>query len=205
MERLRDVPALRALLEEARSFEGWRDLRTYVGVLGEYSPALSMEQKSLALDFFLELLAHRDDDIRYQAANRIGDLLALGEDFWRKDLPEGVVLGGAELGAGASSSCVLALLDRAGAEAAEDMGPVERVLYGVPIVVRRMLRRAERGLRSAALDLVFERLRRRIGDPRPLVGLYACETLRDVAAVRARRSTAPPSRSWRSPGPTTAR
>ena len=25
-------------------------------------------------------------------ANRIGDLLAGGEDFWRKDLPEGVVL-----------------------------------------------------------------------------------------------------------------
>jgi cytidyltransferase-like protein len=175
MERLRDVPALRALLEEARSFEGWRDLRTYVGVLGEYAPALSMEQKSLALDFFLELLAHRDDDIRYQAATRIGDLLALGEDFWRKDLPEGVVpaepswvLGQLEL--------VLSLLDRAGAEAAEDMGPVERVLYGVPIVVRRMLRRADPGLRGAALDLVFERLRRRIGDPRPLVGLYACET-----------------------------
>jgi len=175
MERLRDVPALRALLEEARSFEGWRDLRTYVGVLGEYAPALSMEQKGLALDFFLELLGHRDDDIRYQAANRIGDLLALGEDFWRKDLPEGVVpaepswvLGQLEM--------VLALLDRAGAEAEEDMGPVERVLYGVPIVVRRMLRRSDSALRGAALDLVFERLRRRIGDPRPLVGLYACET-----------------------------
>jgi len=76
MERLRDLPALRALLEEARSFESWRGLRTYLAILGEYAPALSREQKALALDFFIELLGHRDDDIRYHAANRIGDLLA---------------------------------------------------------------------------------------------------------------------------------
>ncbi len=49
MERLRDLPALRALLEEARSFESWRDLRTYLTILGEYAPALSREQKALAL------------------------------------------------------------------------------------------------------------------------------------------------------------
>jgi nicotinic acid mononucleotide adenylyltransferase len=189
MERLRDVPALRALLEEARSFEGWRDLRTYLGVLGEYSPALSAEQKELAFEFFFELLAHRDDDIRYQAANRIGDLLALGEDSWRKDLPEGIVPPEPSRVLGQLDT-VLALLDRAGAEAEEDMGPVERVLYGVPIVVRRMLRRADAGLRGAALDLVFERLRRRIGDPRPLVGLYACETC-ETALPHARAVDGP--------------
>lgn len=190
MERLRDVPALRALLEEARSFEGWRDLRTYVGVLGEYSPALSMEQKELALDFFFELLGHRDDDIRYHAANRIGDLLALGEDFWRKDLPEGVVP--------AEPSWVLqqldrvlALLDRAGPEAEEDMGPTEMVLYGVPIAVRRLLRRADATLRAAALDLVFDRLQQRVGDPRPLVALYASETCETALPyARAKDGTA---------------
>ena len=189
MERLRDVPALRALLEEARSFEGWRDLRTYVGVLGEYSPALSMEQKELALDFFFELLGHRDDDIRYQAANRIGDLLALGEDFWRKDLPEGVVP--------AEPSWVLRqvdrvldLLDRAGAEAEEDMGPTEMVLYAVPITIRRLIRRADAALRDAVLDLVFDRLQQRIGDARPLVGLYACETC-ETALPYARAKDGP--------------
>ncbi len=120
MERLRDVPALRSLLEEARSFEGWRDLRTYIGVLGEYSPALSMEQKGLALDFFFELLGHRDDDIRYHAGNRIGDLLALGEDFWRKELPEGVVPASGNWVLGQLER-VLSLLDLAGTEAEEDL------------------------------------------------------------------------------------
>jgi nicotinic acid mononucleotide adenylyltransferase len=176
MEQLRDLPALRALLEEARSFESWRGLRTYVAILGEYAPALSREQKALALDFFVELLNHRDDDIRYHAANRIGDLLAGREDFWRKDLPEGVVLRPErtildELGR------VLALLDRAKPEAEEDMRPTERVLYAVPIVVRRLLRHGEPETRRRAWELVKENLAGRLGDQRPLVGLYLCETL----------------------------
>jgi nicotinic acid mononucleotide adenylyltransferase len=174
MEKLRDLPALRALLEEARSFEGWRDLRTYIGVLGEYAPALSMEQKELALDFFFELLAHKDDDIRYHAANRIGDILALGEDLWRKDLPEGVVPPDANW-VMRQLDRLLALLDRAGTEPADDMGPTEKVLYAVPIAIRRLVTHADEALRHEALDLAFERLTRRIGDRRPLVGLYACE------------------------------
>ena len=176
MERLRDLPALRALLEEARSFEGWRGLRTYLAILGEYAPALSREQKALALDFFIELLSHRDDDIRYHAANRIGDLLAGGEDFWRKDLPEGVVLR-PERSVLDELSRVLALLDRAKPEPEEDMGPTERVLYAVPIIVRRLLRHAEPELKQRAWDLVIENLGHRLRDRRPLVGLYVCETL----------------------------
>ncbi|HVN75832.1 MAG TPA: hypothetical protein VMT19_05900 [Thermoanaerobaculaceae bacterium] len=176
MERLRDLPALRALLEEARSFESWRGLRTYLAILGEYAPALSREQKALALDFFIELLGHRDDDIRYHAANRIGDLLSGSEDFWRKDLPEGVVLRPErtvldELGR------VLALLDRAKADPEEDMAPTERVLYAVPIVVRRLLRRADPGLKAQAWGRIRASFAERVGDRRPLVGLYVCEAL----------------------------
>jgi nicotinic acid mononucleotide adenylyltransferase len=174
MERLRDLPALRSLLEEARSYEGWRDLRTYIGILGEYSAALAMEQKELALDFFFELLGHRDDDVRYHAGNRIGDLLALGEDFWRKDLPDGIapaernwVLRQVER--------VLALLDLAGAEPAEDMGPTERVIYAVPVILRRFVRHADAELRAGALALIGSALVGRIHDRRPLVGLYVCE------------------------------
>ncbi len=176
MERLRDLPALRALLEEARSFERWRDLRTYLAILGEYAPALSREQKALALDFFIELLSHRDDDIRYHAANRIGDLLAEEEAFWRKDLPEGIVLRPErttldELGR------VLALLDLAKPESEEDMGPTERVLYAIPIIVRRLLRHAGPELRRRAWELVTGTLSLKLGDGRPLVGLYVCETM----------------------------
>ena len=176
MERLRDLPALRALLEEARSFESWRDLRTYLTILSEYAPALSREQKALALDFFIELLGHRDDDIRYHAANGIGDLIAGREDFWRKDLPDGIVLRPErvmldELGR------VLELLDRAKPVPEEDMAATERVLYAVPIVLRRLLRGAEPDLRRQAWEKIKVNFESRLGDQRPLVGLYVCEAL----------------------------
>ncbi len=176
MERLRDLPALRALLEEARSFESWRGLRTYLAILGEYAPALSREQKALALDFFIELLGHRDDDIRYHAANRIGDLLAGREDFWRKDLPEGVVLR-PERTVLDELERVLALLDRARVEPEDDMAPTERILYAIPIVVRRLLRHSEPASRSRAWERVRASFAQRLGDRRPLVGLYICEAL----------------------------
>jgi nicotinic acid mononucleotide adenylyltransferase len=176
MERLRDLPALRALIEEARSFERWRDIRTYLAIIGEYSPAFSTEQKGLALDFFLELLEHRDDDIRYQAAARIGELLASKEDFWRKDLPAGVVLR-QERTVLDELERVLALLDRAPRQAEEDMAPVERVLYAIPIIVRRLLTKADEGLRQQAWQLIKKDFENRRRDRRPLVGLYVCEAL----------------------------
>jgi len=175
MERLRDVPALRALLEEARTFEGWRDLRTYIGILGEYSPALSMEQRELALDFFFDLLDHRDDDVRYHAANRIGDILALGEEAWRKDLPDGIVT---ENGNWVLRQLerVLALLDRSGRDPEEDMSATEKVVYSVPLILRRFVRNAGADLRDAGLDFIFASLSARVHDRRPLVGLYVCES-----------------------------
>jgi nicotinic acid mononucleotide adenylyltransferase len=176
MERLRDLPALRALLEEARSFERWRDLRPYLAILSEYSPALSREQKTLALDFFIELLSHRDDDIRYHAANAIADLLSGEEEFWRKDLPSGIELV-PERTSLDELERVLGLLDRAGGEPDEDMGPSERVLYAIPIMVRRLLRDAGPELRERAWERLGRVLAGRRSDGRALVGLYVCETL----------------------------
>ena len=176
MERLRDLPALRALLEEARSFERWRDLRPYLAILSEYSAALSHEQKTLALDFFIELLSHRDDDIRYHAANAIADLLAGEEEFWRKDLPAGIELP-PERTLLDELERVLGLLDRAGPEPEEDMRPTERVLYAIPIIVRRLLRNAGPELRRRVWERIERELAVRRKDARALVGLYVCETL----------------------------
>jgi nicotinic acid mononucleotide adenylyltransferase len=133
-----------------------------------------MEQKELALDFFFELLAHRDDDIRYHAANRIGDLLSLGEDFWRKDLPAGVTVDGgnwvlAQLGR------VFGLLDMAGPEAEDDMSPTERLVYALPVVLRRLVTHADPDLARSVLTACFDHFLGRLGDHRPLVGLYVCE------------------------------
>ena len=176
MERLRNVQAMRGVLEEARSSQGWRDLRTYLGVLGEYSPALSLEQKDLALEFCFELLSHHDDDIRYHAANRIGDLLALEESFWTKDLPDGVTVPESTWALRRLED-VFALLDRATTEQEEDMGAVEQELYAIPLILRRLVRRAGDDLRRRVLELVLQRARQRMPDGRPLVGLYTCESL----------------------------
>ncbi|WP_306599652.1 hypothetical protein [Geothrix sp. 21YS21S-2] len=180
MERLRDLPALRRLLEEARSFNGWRDLRTYVGIVGDYAPAFSEEQKALALDFFRELLSHPDDDIRYQAACRMADLLALGEVEWRKDLPVGAALEERPW-VMPHVIAVLDLLDLAPKEAAEDMGPEEQILYGVPIFLRRFFSRANPKLAAEALPQVVERLLGRAADRRPLSALYTCESFELLA------------------------
>ena len=180
MSRLRDLPSLRRLLEEIRSFRGWRELRTYLGILGDYAPALSEDQRALVLDFFRELLAHSDDDIRYQAACRMADLLALGDVEWRKDLPDGVVVEGASWVLPQVAS-VLDLLDLAPMEAFEDMSPQEQIIYSVPIFLRRFFGKASPKLAAEALPMVLQRLRERAGDRRPLCALYTCESFELLA------------------------
>jgi cytidyltransferase-like protein len=182
MARLRDLPSLRRLLEEVRSFRGWRELRTYLGILGDYAPALSEEQRVFVLDFFRELLAHSDDDIRYQAACRMADLLALGDVEWRKDLPEGVVVEGPSWVLPQVAS-VLDLLDLAPQEAAEDMSPQEQIIYSVPIFLRRFFSRANPRLAAEVLPVVVQRLRARAGDRRPLAALYTCEAFELLAGA----------------------
>jgi nicotinic acid mononucleotide adenylyltransferase len=182
MERLRDLPSLRRLLEEVRSAKGWRELRTYMGIIGDYAPAFSEEQRALALEFFRELLAHGDDDIRYQAACRMADLLALGEVEWRKDLPRDVVVPGRGWVL-PQVAAVLDLLDRAPAEAAEDMSPEEQIIYSVPIFLRRFFNKAHPKLAAEAMPLVVARLTARAGERRPLAALYACESFELLAGA----------------------
>ena len=180
MERLRDLPALRRLLEEARSFTGWRELRTYLGIVGDYAPAFSEPQREMALGFFRELLAHPDDDIRFQAACRLADLLALGEVEWRKDLPDGAVV---EERAWVlpQVAAVLDMLDMAPQDPADDMSPEEQILYSVPIFLRRFFSRANPRLAAEALPMVVGKLLARAGDRRPLVALYVCESFELLA------------------------
>jgi cytidyltransferase-like protein len=182
MERLRDLPALRRLLEEARSHKGWRDLRTYLAIVGDYAPAFSEEQRALALDFFRGLLSHPDDDIRYNAACRMADLLALGEVEWRKDLPDGAVLEERPWVLPQVAS-VLDLLDLAPLEAEEDMASKEQVLYSVPVFLRRFFARAHPRLAAEARTLVVARLLARANDRRPLVALYVCESFELLAGT----------------------
>ena len=180
MERLRDLPSLRRLLEEVRTSKGWRELRTYMGIVGDYAPAFSEDQRALALEFFRGLLGHHDDDIRYQAGCRMADLLALGEMEWRKDLPkDAVVVDHAWVLP--QLARVLDLLDLAPEEATEDMSPQEQIIYSVPIFLRRFFSRANPKLAAEAMAMVVPRLKARAGDRRPLSALYTCESFELLA------------------------
>ena len=80
------------LLETARGEKQWKNLRTYVSIFGEYSTYMTEAQKLLTLKFLFELLAHRESDIRSQAGEIMGQIIARFNEEYKKELPEGVRL-----------------------------------------------------------------------------------------------------------------
>ena len=81
-----------SLLETARSEKQWKSLRTYVSILGEYSTYMTEKQKLMTLRFLMELLLHKESDIRNQAGEIIGQIIARFNEEYKKELPEGVHL-----------------------------------------------------------------------------------------------------------------
>lgn len=79
-------------LETARSEKQWKNLRTYISIFGEYSTYMTEKQKLMTLRFLSELLVHRESDIRNQAGEIIGRIIARFNDEYKKELPAGVVL-----------------------------------------------------------------------------------------------------------------
>ena len=80
------------LIEAARSETAWKNVRTYIGILDEYSTYFTEEQKLMTLRFLYELLAHKDGDIRSSAAELMGGIIAGFNIKYMKELPEGVTL-----------------------------------------------------------------------------------------------------------------
>jgi nicotinic acid mononucleotide adenylyltransferase len=79
------------ILEEARSQANWRRLRLYIEILKEYSTYLTQKQKILVLHFLTDLMLNKEEDIRKEAAELIGKLLANYDEEYRKELPKEVV------------------------------------------------------------------------------------------------------------------
>ncbi|MDD6043007.1 MAG: hypothetical protein PUB87_04545, partial [Eubacteriaceae bacterium] len=80
------------LLEAARSEKQWRRLRTYVAILGEYSTYMTEKQKMMTIRFLFEMLSHRESDIRHQAGDILGQIIAGFNTEYRKEIPEGAKL-----------------------------------------------------------------------------------------------------------------
>ncbi|MEE0517284.1 MAG: hypothetical protein UC708_05320 [Anaerovoracaceae bacterium] len=79
------------LLETARSEKQWKNLRTYISIFGEYSTYMTEKQKLMTLRFLCELLVHRESDIRNQAGEIIGQIIAHFNEEYKKELPDGVL------------------------------------------------------------------------------------------------------------------
>ena len=92
MYKFRSESSLSSILEIARSENDWKKLRGYLNILEEYSTYLTQKQKLITLNFLYELLIHKEEDIRKQAANLIGVLIALFDEEYRKEIPSDIKL-----------------------------------------------------------------------------------------------------------------
>ena len=82
--------ALARLIEDARGETNWRNLRTYITILGEYSTYMTEEQKAMTLRFLYDQLTHRESDVREQSARQMGQMTATFRQGHRKELPEDI-------------------------------------------------------------------------------------------------------------------
>lgn len=77
------------VLEHIRSQRDSRQVRAYLTAIEEYSAYLPQNQKKTILKFLLDMLSHRDGDIRRQAAAIAGILIAGYEICFTKEIPQG--------------------------------------------------------------------------------------------------------------------
>ncbi len=90
MHHLRDEYSLDAILELARSENDWKNLREYIRIFQEYSTYLTQKQKLQTIKFLYENLVHPEDDIRRHCAELIGNLIAIFDEDYRKEIPANV-------------------------------------------------------------------------------------------------------------------
>lgn len=76
------------LLVKLSSEKNWRELRNYIELFMEYDKYLGKPQKLLLLNELKELLLFREEDVRNQAAEVIGIMIANYDEEYRKELPE---------------------------------------------------------------------------------------------------------------------
>lgn len=76
-------------LEHIRSRRDSRQVRAYLTAIEEYSEYLPQNQKKIILRFLMDMMAHKDGDIRRQAAKITGILIAKYEISFTKEIPEG--------------------------------------------------------------------------------------------------------------------
>lgn len=78
------------IIELARGESNWKMLRLYLQIFKDYSTYLTQRQKITTLHFLDDLLLHKDEDIRKNAAELIGNIIAVFDEEFRKEIPESI-------------------------------------------------------------------------------------------------------------------
>lgn len=82
---------LRGMLEALRAEDNAVTVRANLTVFDEYMTYMTRPQKELIFNYLLEMLIHPEGDIRRQAADLIGNLIAGFDERYSKWLPDGTV------------------------------------------------------------------------------------------------------------------
>lgn len=91
MSKFNNETSFGNLLEAARSEKNWKNIRAYVNIFEEYHTYMTQKQKDMTLDYLYELLMHREGDIRRQAGNLMGQIIADYDEEYRKEVPSGAI------------------------------------------------------------------------------------------------------------------
>lgn len=89
MDKLSHETSFGDILEAARSTGDWKDSRAYLNIFSEYHTYMTQKQKQMTCAFLYELMIHREGDIRRQAAELLGTIIARYDVEYGKELPEG--------------------------------------------------------------------------------------------------------------------
>ena len=87
MHRLSNQRSFATIMEEARGETNWMRLRAYLSIFATYSVYLNTAQKEQMLSFLYDQLMHKEGDIRRQAAELMGDILARFHAGYTKEVP----------------------------------------------------------------------------------------------------------------------
>ncbi len=87
MHKLSGDTSFGEILEAARSTRDWKNSRAYLNIFSEYHTYMTQKQKQMTISFLYELMVHREGDIRRQAADLLGAIIAGYDVEYAKELP----------------------------------------------------------------------------------------------------------------------
>lgn len=88
MAKLSDDTGFNNILDMARNETNYTKIRLYLQMFREYCTYLTQSQKVAALNYFRDLLLHKEDDVRREASELIGLLISRYDEEYRKEIPK---------------------------------------------------------------------------------------------------------------------